>query len=218
LASAPLKLKVKKITKFKDSLFYERQLKGQGCDLIIGVDEAGRGPLAGPVVAAAVALKTTNFLNRIDDSKKLSSNLRDKAFAEITEKSIFGISIVSEKVIDRINILEASRQAMARAVFSLIKKIENAQALQVHVIVDGNMRLDLGYPQTAIIKGDSLSKSIAAASILAKVTRDRIMCKYDAIYPEYGFIRHKGYPTEYHRDILRSIGLCAIHRKSFCCV
>ena len=218
MVSGPLKLKVKKTAKSNDLLYYERRLKDQGCDLIIGVDEAGRGPLAGPVVAAAVALKTTNFLNRIDDSKKLSSNLREKAFAEITAKSIFGISIVSEVVIDRINILEASRKAMIKAVSSLIKQIKNVKALRVHVIIDGNMYLDLSWPQTAIVKGDALSKSIAAASILAKVTRDRIMRKYDALYPEYGFARHKGYPTESHRDILRRIGSCAIHRKSFCCV
>lgn len=218
MASAPLKLKAKKTARLSDLLYYERRLKSEGCDLIIGVDEAGRGPLAGPVVAAAVALKTTNFLNRIDDSKKLSSHLRNKAFAEITAKSIFGLSIVSEKVIDRINILEASRQAMACAVTSLIKQIKNAKALRVHVIIDGNMRLDLDWPQTAIVKGDSKSQSIAAASILAKVTRDGIMCKYDLLYPEYGFARHKGYPTESHRDILRRIGSSPIHRKSFSCV
>jgi ribonuclease HII len=203
--------------KFKDLLGYERKLKKRGCDLIIGVDEAGRGPLAGPVVAAAVALKTTIFKNRIDDSKKLSLHRRQKAFEEITRKSIFGISVVSEKMIDRINILQATRLAMRQAVISLTKKIAGLNSLNIHVIVDGKMSLELNWPCTDIVKGDGKSKSIAAASILAKVTRDRIMREYDAIYPEYGFSRHKGYPTESHREILNRIGPSQIHRKSFHC-
>ena len=212
----PRRLKVRE-KKFKDLLCYERKLKKRGCDLIIGVDEAGRGPLAGPVVAAAVALKTTSFKNRIDDSKKLSLNIRQKAFEEITRKSIFGISVVSEKIIDRINILQATRLAMRQAVISLTKKIAGLDSLNIHVIVDGNMSLELNWPSTDIIRGDGKSKSIAAASILAKVTRDRIMREYDLIYPEYGFSRHKGYPTESHREILNRIGPSAIHRKSFHC-
>ncbi|MDD5519173.1 MAG: ribonuclease HII [Candidatus Omnitrophica bacterium] len=185
--------------------------------MIIGVDEAGRGPLAGPVVAAAVALKTTIFKNRIDDSKKLSLHRRQKAFEEITRKSIFGISVVSEKMIDRINILQATRLAMRQAVISLTKKIAGLNYLNIHVIVDGKMSLELNWPCTDIVKGDGKSKSIAAASILAKVTRDRIMREYDVIYPEYGFSRHKGYPTESHREILNRIGPSQIHRKSFHC-
>jgi len=204
--------------KFKDLLSYERKLKRKGCDLIIGVDEAGRGPLAGPVVAAAVALKTTRFENRIDDSKKLNFKSREKAFREIIKKSIFGVSVVSEKTIDRINILEATRKAMCAAVVSLTAKIKDIAALNIHVIVDGNMSLDLAWPSTDIVKGDAKSKSIASASILAKVTRDRIMLGYDSVYPEYGFARHKGYPTAEHRNILKKIGLSAIHRKSFRCV
>jgi len=199
-------------------LYYERKLKKQGFGLVIGVDEAGRGPLAGPVVAAAVALKTLNFANRIDDSKKLSADARQKACAEITRKSLFGVSVVSEKVIDRINILQATRRAMQEAVFSLTNKVGQRGFLNIHVIVDGRMSLELGWPCTDIIGGDAKSKSIAAASILAKVTRDRIMLEYDALYPEYGFARHKGYPTAEHRAIVRKIGLSPIHRKSFRCV
>ncbi|MDD5568577.1 MAG: ribonuclease HII [Candidatus Omnitrophica bacterium] len=198
-----------------DLFYYERLLKGRGSDLIIGVDEAGRGPLAGPVVAAAVALKSVNFENRIDDSKKLNFNIRQKAFEEIIRKSIFGISVVSEKTIDRINILQASRLAMQEAVVALTKKIEGLNLLNIHVIVDGNMYLELDWPSTDIIKGDAKSKSIAAASILAKVTRDRIMQEYDSVYPEYGFAQHKGYPTRKHREILSRIGPSVIHRKSF---
>lgn len=203
--------------KFKDLLCYERKLKRAGCNLVIGVDEAGRGPLAGPVVAAAVALKTTSFKNRIDDSKKLSFNFRQKAFEEITKKSIFGISVISEKIIDRINILQATRLAMREAVSSLTRQITGLDSLNIHVIVDGRMSLELNWPCTDIIRGDGKSKSIAAASILAKVTRDRIMSEYDAIYPEYGFKQHKGYPTESHREILNRIGPSQIHRKSFHC-
>jgi len=193
-------------------------LRRKGYDLIIGVDEAGRGPLAGPVVAAAVALNATSFKNRIDDSKKLNFNSREKAFGEIIKKSIFGISVVSVKVIDRINILQATRKAMQDAVYSLTKQIKNPGLFNIHVIVDGNMSLDLDWPCTDIVKGDGKSKSIASASILAKVTRDRIMLEYDSVYPEYGFRRHKGYPTEEHRAIFKRIGPSPIHRKSFCCV
>lgn len=196
-------------------LYYERKLKKQGYGLIIGVDEAGRGPLAGPVVAGAVALKSHSFKNRIDDSKKLTSIGRERAFAEIIDKSVFGVSIVNEKIIDRINILEATRMAMEQAVSSLIGKLNSRKNNRIHIIVDGNVRLDIELPYTNIIKGDSKSKSIACASILAKVTRDRIMILYDRQYPGYGFIRHKGYPTKEHRDILKRLGPCLIHRKSF---
>lgn len=217
MASAPPRLKASRKNN-PDLLYYERLLKDRGNDLIIGVDEAGRGPLAGPVVAAAVALKSVDFENRIDDSKKLNFNIRQKAFEEIIRKSIFGISVVNEKIIDRINILQASRLAMQEAVVTLTKKIEGLSLLNVHVIVDGNMSLKLDWPSTDIIKGDAKSKSIAAASILAKVTRDRIMQEYDSVYPEYGFARHKGYPTQEHREILNRIGPSVIHRKSFHCV
>jgi len=199
-------------------LYYEKKLQKQGCDLIIGVDEAGRGPLAGPVVAAAVALKTTRFSNRIDDSKKLTAVLRNKAFPEIIRKSIFGFGIVDEKAIDRINILEATRVAMQQAISSLKAKLDPGQYKHIHVIVDGNMALELEWPCTDIIGGDAKSKSIASASILAKVIRDQIMLYYDSIYPEYGFSKNKGYPTKEHRDILKKIGPSLIHRKSFVCV
>jgi ribonuclease HII len=194
-------------------LYYERKLKKRGIKFVIGVDEAGRGPLAGPVVSAAVILKTEKFENYIDDSKKLTPFKRDKAFSEIIKNSVSGISIISAKTIDRINILEATRLSMQCAVKSLIKKIGCVKS--VYAIVDGNMQLDLACPYLSIVKGDTKSQTIAAASILAKVTRDRIMLGYDKIYPEYGFARHKGYPTKAHRDILRNIGPSPIHRVSF---
>lgn len=196
--------------------YYERKLKKRGYSLVIGVDEAGRGPLAGPVVAAAVALNTRRFKNRIDDSKKLTPLAREKAFQEIIRKSVFGIGIVDEYTIDRVNILVATRMAMEEAVTSLINKLIVGKKRRIHIIVDGNVSLKTGFPYTTIIKGDSKSKSIASASILAKVTRDAIMQVYDRIYPRYRFNKHKGYPTEEHRKILKKFGPSIIHRKTFC--
>jgi len=200
-------------------LYYEKKLKKQGCDLIVGVDEAGRGPLAGPVVAAAVILRTSRFKNRIDDSKKLTSRQREKAFLEIGEKAVFGLGVISEKIIDRLNILVATRMAMEKAIAVLIDKIGCQEEKRIHVLVDGNnIGLESGFPVTYIIKGDSKSKSIACASIVAKVTRDRLMSLYDEIFPQYGFLRHKGYPTLAHRRAIERFGLSSIHRNTFCSV
>lgn len=199
-------------------LYYERYFKRKGYELIIGVDEAGRGPLAGPVVAGAVALKSTCFKNRIDDSKKLTALQREKAYPEIIEKSVFGIAIVDETVIDALNILEATRIAMEQAVQSLINKLKTKAKKQIHIIVDGNVKIKTDYPYTNITKGDCKSKSIACGSILAKVTRDRIMLEYDSIFPGYGFIKHKGYPTKMHKQAIKKLGVSSIHRKTFCCV
>ncbi len=197
-------------------LYYERLFKKRGYNLIIGVDEAGRGPLAGPVVAAAVALRETRFKNRIDDSKKLSALQRERAFLEIVRKSFFGIGIVNERIIDRLNILVATRLAMEESVSLLLAKLKADKKRQrIQVLVDGNVNLDIIQPFINIIRGDSRSKSIACASILAKVTRDRIMSLYDRVYPQYGFLVHKGYPTKAHRAALRKFGPSIIHRKSF---
>lgn len=196
-------------------LYYEKKLKKKGYDLVIGVDEAGRGPLAGPVVAAAVALRQTRFKNRIDDSKKLTARAREKAFLEILDKSISGVGIVNEKIIDRINILQATRIAMEQAISSLVDKMGATGYKRLHVIVDGNVKLDIGFPYVNIIRGDGKSKSIASASILAKVTRDRIMSLYDKVYPQYGFKKHKGYPTKSHKSALKKFGPSVIHRISF---
>lgn len=181
------------------------------------MDEAGRGPLAGPVVAAAVCLKTASFKNRIDDSKKLSPLQREKAYLEIIDNSVFGIAVVNETIIDNLNILESTRIAMEEAVFSLIRKLKSKNSRKVHLIVDGNIKLNTGYPCLNIIKGDARSKSIASGSILAKVTRDRIMSVYDKVFPEYGFNGHKGYPTKAHKLAISKFGHSLIHRKSFRC-
>ena len=183
--------------------------------MIIGVDEAGRGPLAGPVVAGAVALQTTVFKNRIDDSKKLTALQREKAFGELINKSLYGVGIIDERVIDQINILEATRLAMENAVKALIEKLKYPSKKNIHILVDGDIKLNLGLPFSNIIKGDAKSKSIASASILAKVTRDYLMCLYDRAYPQYGFVQHKGYPTKKHRAALKRFGPSLIHRKSF---
>lgn len=196
-------------------LRYERKLKNRGFDLVIGVDEAGRGPLAGPVVAAAVLLRKVRFSNRIDDSKKLTSAKRKKAFFEIKQKSQYAIASVSHKQIDAINILQATIVAMQKAISKLIKQLKAQELNRVFILIDGNMRFKLDWPYQSIIGGDGKSLSIAAASILAKVRRDQIMDAYHKIYPQYGFIQHKGYPTQRHRDILKKHGPSVIHRKSF---
>lgn len=198
--------------------YYERKLNKQGYDIIIGIDEAGRGPLAGPVVAAAVALKTRRFKTRIDDSKKLKPRQREAAYLEIVAKAFYGIGAADHNFIDKYNILVATRMAMRQALREVISKLDKPGEKRIHVIVDGNVGLDINYPVTHIIRGDSKSCSIAAASILAKVTRDRIMSFYHIIYPQYNFLQHKGYPTRSHRDAIRRHGTCLIHRSTFCCV
>ncbi len=184
--------------------------------MIIGVDEVGRGSLAGPVVAAAVSLKSKSFQNRIDDSKRLTASQRERAFPEIISKSVFGIGIISEKIIDRLNIAVATRLAMEEAIAELINKLQNSRKSKIHILVDGNIRLNIDYPFSSIIKGDSKSKSIACASILAKVIRDRMMSVYHKVYPQYGFLNHKGYGTRMHKSALKSFGPSAIHRVTFC--
>lgn len=192
------------------SLQWEEVLRQKGAQLIAGVDEAGRGPLAGPVVAAAVILPDNFHHPLLDDSKKLSPANRERLFEELfslpgaTIRT--GISTVEE--IDSLNILRATHQAMRRAVLALPK-------LPDHVLIDGLPVAPFPVPQTALVKGDSLSFSIAAASIIAKVSRDRQMAVLDREYPEYGFAKHKGYGTAYHLNQLRTHGPCPAHRKSF---
>ena len=189
-------------------MYHERKLTRQGKKQIAGIDEAGRGPLAGPVVAAAVILKNFRFKNRIADSKVLTRLSRERAYEEISRKAVIGIGIVGEKDIDRINILRASLHAMELAVYDLGVKPD-------HLLIDGNISPELPYPKTTIIKGESHSISIACASIIAKVTRDFIMSYYDILYPEYGFARHKGYGTKLHFLAIRRFGPSPIHRRSF---
>lgn len=188
---------------------YEKEMQAAGYMRIVGVDEAGRGPLAGPVVAAAVILPDDAYLPGLNDSKKLSEKRRLELEQQIKEQALaWSCSIANHLLIDRINILNASKLAMLRAIHKL-------QTQPDFILIDGNMGLDSPLPQRSIIKGDSLSVSIAAASILAKCTRDRLMLQLDQIYPEYKFAQHKGYPTAQHKEILREQGPCPIHRRSF---
>ena len=195
------------------NLMIEKRFRRMGFNVIIGVDEAGRGPLAGPVVAGAVCLKANHFKNRIDDSKRLTKREREDAFLEIVQKSIFALSVVDEKMIDAFNILNATRLCMIEAILSLLGKVEEKK---ICILVDGDIKLRISnYPVFNIIKGDAKSKTIASASILAKVIRDRIMSLYDKVWPHYGFLRHKGYPTSFHRLALKQFGPCPVHRLSF---
>lgn len=188
-------------------LFDERQIKEQNI-LAAGVDEVGRGPLAGPVVAAAVILFRPHFISKINDSKKIASSKRKKIFLEIAKHGIIGIGVANEKIIDEINIYEASRLAMKRAVLQLSRTPEL-------LLIDGNMKIDLPIVQKSIIRGDQKSASIAAASIIAKVYRDAWMEKLHDLYPDYLFCKHKGYPTKEHIKRLGNAGISPVHRKSF---
>ena len=179
------------------------------CAYICGIDEAGRGPLAGPVVAAAAVLPKDCQIFYFNDSKKLSEKKRDLLFAEIKEKAVaYGIGIVSPQVIDEINILQATYEAMRQAISQL--NVIPEILLNDAVTIPG-----VDIMQVPIVKGDAKSVSIAAASILAKVTRDRMMMEYDQIYPEYGFAKHKGYGTAAHIAALKEYGPCPIHRRTF---
>ncbi|MBP9599531.1 MAG: ribonuclease HII [Desulfobacter sp.] len=192
-----------------DMLVFEKQAMLDGYKIIAGVDEAGRGPLAGPVVSAAVILPENFDIRGINDSKKLSEKKRAALFPKIQSQAIaFGIGIADHGEIDRINILQASLLSMKRAV-------DDLGLIPDYLLIDGKFTIDSNIDQRPVIKGDTLSLSIAAASILAKVTRDRIMTDLDLQYPEYEFKRHKGYPTKAHKQAILTHGPCPIHRKSF---
>ncbi len=199
----------KELERLKKMRAYENEAVSKGFKLVAGIDEAGRGPLAGPVVAAAVILPENALIEGINDSKKLSAAKRDALFDIIKEKAIaYGIGIADEKCIDEINILNATKKAMRLAVEALKPAPDFLLIDAVELKADGmGMR--------ALIKGDCLSISIAAASILAKVTRDRIIDGMDGEYPQYGFSKHKGYGTREHIEAIKKFGICPIHRMSF---
>lgn len=195
----------------------EKELRCAGYEKIAGVDEVGRGPLAGPVVAAAVVLPEDFDVLGIDDSKKLSEKKREKLFPVIKEKAIaFGIGMVDNKVIDDINILQATKKAMTMAVDELNRMLEANGSRQADYILFDAMKIDdIKIPQESVIKGDAKVLAIAAASIIAKVTRDRIMAEYAAEYPGYSFEKNKGYGTKQHYEGIKKQGICPIHRKTF---
>ncbi|MBM4333298.1 MAG: ribonuclease HII [Deltaproteobacteria bacterium] len=188
---------------------FEEEVRSQGYRVIAGMDEAGRGPLAGPVVAAAVVLSSAVTLSGIDDSKRLSVEQRQKIYPLILKQAeAVGVGIIGVKELDRLNILQASLKAMELAV-------ENLPLAPDFLLIDGIHTINLPLAQQAIPKGDQRCQSIAAASIVAKVTRDRLMLAYHKEYPQYNFARHKGYGTKEHLQAIRQHGCCPIHRQSF---
>jgi len=188
---------------------FETKSFAKGFSRIAGIDEAGRGPLAGPVVSAAVILPAAFSVSGIYDSKKLTPKKRSYLYEMIYEHATsIGIGIVDSIEIDRINILQA-------ALLSMAISVDNLKPQPDYLLIDGQFRISSNLPQEPIIRGDSLSISIAAASIVAKITRDRLMERYHIDYPEFGFARHKGYPTKAHREVIKKFGPCPIHRRSF---
>jgi ribonuclease HII len=192
-----------------DTLFFESRARKSGFSAIAGVDEAGRGPLAGPVVAGAVILPPVVSLRGVRDSKKMTEKARGRAFSDIARKALaVGIGVVSHQDIDKKNILVASLEAMKRAVLALEPSPD-------FLLVDGIQRIALPTPQLSLKKGDQLSLSISAASVMAKVYRDRIMRAYDEQYPDYGFAQNKGYGTARHVVAIKRFGPCPVHRRTF---
>lgn len=190
-------------------LKYENEALENGYNSICGIDEAGRGPLAGPVCAAAVILPKGHIIDGVNDSKKLTEKKREKLFDVIIDECVsYSIAFATVEEIEELNILNATMLAMQRAVEGLDVKADYA-------MIDGNRLPPLNIPAECIVKGDANSMSIAAASILAKVARDRLCLKYDELYPKYGFAKHKGYGTKLHREMILKYGPCEIHRKSF---
>ena len=195
-----------KILKADEQKIYETE----NIKYIAGIDEAGRGPLAGPVVVGVVIMPKDSMIEGINDSKKVSEKKREKLYEEITNEAIaWGVGIIDQKEIDEINILNATKKAVTTAIASLKVRPDL-------ILVDALTNIDtLGVPYKSIIKGDAKEYSIAAASIIAKVTRDRIMREWDEVYPEYGFSKHKGYGTANHIKVIKEFGPCMLHRKSF---
>lgn len=194
---------------FVDLWCYEREALADGFEIVCGVDEAGRGPLAGPVCAAAVILPRETVIEGLNDSKKLTDKKRRELYDVITQTAAaYGIAFASEQEIDEVNILQATFLAMERAMQKLAVRPQLA-------LIDGNRARDFGLPVRTIVHADALSASVAAASILAKVARDRLMEELDGEYPQYGFAVHKGYGTKRHYEALRAFGPCPIHRRTF---
>lgn len=203
-------MKDKEIERLNILKEFENNLYKTGIHYIAGIDEAGRGPLAGPVVVGVVIMNPDSFIEGVNDSKKVSELKRERLYEKITEEAIdWAVGIVDQKEIDEINILNATKKALTIAISSLKIKPDK-------ILVDALENIDTcGIPYTSIIKGDAKVYSISAASIIAKVTRDRIMQEYDEIYPQYGFAGHKGYGTAKHIQAIKTYGPCPLHRKSF---
>ena len=203
-------MKEKELERLTNLKEHENELHKKGFKNICGIDEAGRGPLAGPVVIAAVIMPEDSMIEGVNDSKKVSEKKREKLYDQIIEEAIsYGVAIIGQDEIDNINILNATKKGLTMSLKELTVKPDL-------ILVDALERIDtLGIPYESIIKGDAKAYSIAAASIIAKVTRDRIMREWAEVYPEYGFEVHKGYGTAKHITAIKEHGICQIHRKSF---
>ena len=203
-------MKEKELERLTNLKQIEKEIYDTGIDTICGIDEAGRGPLAGPVVVAAVIMPKDSMIEGVNDSKKVSEKKREAIYEQIINEAIaYGIGIIDQKEIDDINILNATKKGLTDA-------LKQLQVKPDRILVDALNGIDtLGIPYTSIIKGDAKSYSIAAASIIAKVTRDRIMREWDSLYPMYGFEKHKGYGTKMHIDAIKKYGICPLHRLSF---
>ena len=196
--------------RLKHMLEIEESLYEKGYKLVCGVDEAGRGPLCGPVVAAAVILKPGQMIDGVNDSKKISEKKREKLYEDIMANALaVGVGMSDVDVIEDANILNATKLAMKQA-------INNLKIQPEYVLIDGNQMIDITMDAETVVSGDAKSESIAAASIIAKVTRDRMLLEWDKEYPEYGFAKHKGYGTKAHIEAIGKYGLTPLHRKSFC--
>ncbi len=213
-------MKEKEYERLKTIKEIEEKLYEEGVTSIAGIDEAGRGPLAGPVVVACVVMPRESMIEGVNDSKKVSEKKRERLYDEIINEAIaYGVGIVNQQEIDRINILNATKEGLTIAIKEMEKDLkEKSRGLEKPeiILVDALTKIDTDHiPYRSIIKGDSKSYSIAAASIIAKVTRDRIMRQWDEVYPMYGFAKHKGYGTAAHIAAIKEHGLCPLHRRSF---
>ena len=213
-------MKEKELERLTELKKIEEDFYSKGVTSIAGIDEAGRGPLAGPVVVACVVMPRDSMIEGVNDSKKVSEKKREKLYEQITKEALgFGVGIISQEEIDRINILNATKEGLTSAIKEMEKDLQEKQRgfeKPEIILVDALTRIDTDHiPYKSIIKGDAKSYSIAAASIVAKVTRDRIMRAWDEVYPMYGFERHKGYGTAAHIEAIKEYGLCPLHRRSF---
>jgi len=210
----------KELARLQEIQKIEKELYSQGIKSICGIDEAGRGPLAGPVVVACVIMPEDSMIEGVNDSKKISEKKREALYEKIIEEAVgYGVAIIDQNEIDRVNILNATKQGLTTCIKELEKDLkEKNRGFEKPdiILVDALTKIDTdGILYRSIIKGDAKSYSIAAASIIAKVTRDRIMRQWDEVYPEYGFEKHKGYGTAVHIKAIKEYGLCPLHRRSF---
>ena len=213
-------MKEKEYERLKEIKKIEEELYSKNISSIAGIDEAGRGPLAGPVVVASVIMPRDSMIEGVNDSKKVSEKKRERLYEEIINEAIaYGVGIISQEEIDRINILNATKEGLTLAIKEMendLKEKNRGFEKPEIILVDALTKIDTDHiPYRSIIKGDAKSYSIAAASIIAKVTRDRIMRQWDEVYPMYGFAKHKGYGTAAHIAAIKEYGLCPLHRRSF---